>query len=280
VVAVLAALVVVLMLAPSASAGVPATAADLDCSDFATQAAAQSYFLSIGGPSSDPDGLDGDNDGIACESNPCPCSSSGTPTTPTVPPPPTSFAATVTRVIDGDTVVARLADGSEITVRLIGIDTPETLKPGVPVECGGEQATEEMRQLVEGQQVTLVSDPTQDAVDRFGRSLFYVDRSGGVDVGEAMLRTGWADVFVFENDFERLPRYRAARNKARDSEVGVWGRCDGDFHRTRAEELRERRLSAIRFTRRYYRRISNRQFATAWAMLARPLRRKLGPFEL
>jgi Excalibur calcium-binding domain len=87
VVAVLAALVVVLMLSPSASAGVPATAADLDCSDFATQGAAQNYFLSIGGPSSDPDGLDGDNDGIACESNPCPCSYSTTPTAPTPPAP-------------------------------------------------------------------------------------------------------------------------------------------------------------------------------------------------
>jgi hypothetical protein len=129
------------------------------------------------------------------------------------------------------------------------------------------------------QQVTLVSDPTQDAVDRFGHSLFYVDRSDGVDVGEAMLRAGWANVFVFEQDFQRLSRYRTARSEARDADAGAWGLCDGDFHRTRADELRERRLSAVRFMRRYYRRISNRQFASAWAMLARPLRRKLGPFS-
>jgi micrococcal nuclease len=87
----------------------------------------------------------------------------------------TSSPATVTRIVDGDTLVARLADGSEITVRLIGIDTPETVQPGTPVECGGEQATEAMRDLAEGQQVNLVSDPTQDAVDQFGRSLFYVE---------------------------------------------------------------------------------------------------------
>jgi len=55
--------------------------------------------------------------------------------------------------------------------------------------------------------VTLVSDSSQDAVDRFGRSLFYVDRSDGVDIGEAILRAGWANVFVFEQDFQRLPRY-------------------------------------------------------------------------
>lgn len=63
----LAALVVavVLAVAPSASA-VPASAADLDCSDFSSQASAQNYFISRGGPTSDPDGLDADGDGIAC----------------------------------------------------------------------------------------------------------------------------------------------------------------------------------------------------------------------
>jgi micrococcal nuclease len=192
----------------------------------------------------------------------------------------TSTPATVSRVVDGDTLVARIADGSDIPVRLIGIDTPETVKPGTPVECGGEQATEAMRELAEGQQVTLVSDPTQGAVDQFGRSLFYVDRTDGVDVGEEMLRAGWANVFVFEQDFQRLPQYRAARTEARDAEAGVWSAaCDGDFHRTRAEAERELRLSAAAFMRRYYRRISNRQFASAWRMVARPVRRKLGPFR-
>jgi micrococcal nuclease len=116
----------------------------------------------------------------------------------------TSTPATVSRVIDGDTLVARLADSSEITVRLIGIDTPETVKPGTPVDCGGQQASDAMKQLAEGQQINLVTDPTQVAVDRFGRSLFYVDRTDGVDVGEEMLRAGWADVFVFDQDFQRL----------------------------------------------------------------------------
>ena len=72
----------------------PASAAtariiDRDCSDFSTQAAAQSFFLSAGGPYSDPHSLDSDGDGIACESLPCPCSFSTTPTTPTVTPTPT-----------------------------------------------------------------------------------------------------------------------------------------------------------------------------------------------
>src|SRR4051794_27186431 len=51
------------------------SAGDVNCSDFANQAAAQSYFIQHGGPNSDPAGLDADNDGVACESLPCPCSS-------------------------------------------------------------------------------------------------------------------------------------------------------------------------------------------------------------
>ena len=86
-----------------------------------------------------------------------------------------------------------------------------------------------MQELAEGRDVILVSDPTQDQVDRYGRWLFYVDRSDGVDVGEEMLRGGWADVYVYGNDFERLPRYRRATRDARDFDDGVFATCDGDF---------------------------------------------------
>jgi micrococcal nuclease len=185
-------------------------------------------------------------------------------------------AAVVTHVIDGDTLDARLADGRNLTVRLIGIDSPETKKPGTPVECGGEQATAKMEQLAEGRDVSLVSDPTQDQVDRDGRSLFYVDRTDGVDVGEEMLRAGWAEVYIFNNDFQRLPQYREAQGEARDNDSGVWSRCGGDFHRSHKDELRAKRRSAERFMRSYYRHISHRRFRTAWRMLGTTLHRKNG----
>jgi hypothetical protein len=63
--------------APTWSPAATARTASVNCDDFSSQAAAQNYFLSHGGPSSDPEGLDADHDGKACESNPCPCSSSG-----------------------------------------------------------------------------------------------------------------------------------------------------------------------------------------------------------
>jgi endonuclease YncB( thermonuclease family) len=183
-------------------------------------------------------------------------------------------SATVTRVVDGDTLAARLADGREVTVRLIGIDAPAA------EECGYEQAREALRRLVEGQPVNLLSDPTQAAVDRFGRSLFYVDRgSDGLDTGEEMVRRGWAEVFVSGSDFQRLPRYEFAAVEASHGEAGVWARCKGDFHRSRADELRDRRLSAAHFMRRYYSSISRRRFLTAWRMLGTGLRRKFGPYR-
>jgi endonuclease YncB( thermonuclease family) len=246
---------VMLILAPSATAA-PATAADLDCADFATQADAQSYFLSRGGPSTDPDRLDGEGDGIACESNPCPCNHSSTPTTPTPSPPPsptpspparTSFYAVVTGVVDGDTIRVRRGIRRTYTVRLIGIDTPETKRPGTPVECGGPEASSSMFRLGftrprdtdgdglydrkggRGRRVKVSTDPTQDRRDSYGRLLAYVRTAKG-SLATAQLRAGAATVYVFENPFEQLGAFQAAEASARDAGRGAWATCAGDFH--------------------------------------------------
>jgi endonuclease YncB( thermonuclease family) len=235
-----------------------ATARDRDCGDFANQAAAQDYFISFGGPAVDPDRLDGDHDGIACESNPCPCNFTTTPSggaaptpaptaTPTATPTPTPApagdppAAThlrgqITRAIDGDTVEVRLATRRLVTVRLIGIDTPETKRPGVPVECGGRRASAYMQRIAfvhgRGRRVTLVGDPSQDRTDRYGRTLAYVDARGAGDLGRRMLRAGWATVYVFGTPFARLANYQDASVAAEGSSAGVWRRCGGNFHRS------------------------------------------------
>jgi endonuclease YncB( thermonuclease family) len=181
--------------------------------------------------------------------------------------------ATVSNIVDGDTVDAQLSDGRVLRVRLIGIDTPEV------GNCGADRATILLQQLVLGRAVTLVSDPTQGALDEFGRSLFYVDRHDGLDAGRRLLRAGWAEVLVVGNGFERLEPYRAAAKRGARSGRGVHARCGGDFSRSREAEVFERRLSAVAFMRRYYARVSSRRFAAAWDMLGRPLRRNLGPFR-
>jgi len=188
----------------------PASAAGKNCSDFANQAAAQAWLNASAG---DPDGLDGDNDGVGCESLPCPCAGTGPATTtpppvapatpPPAPAPPTSQVlnaqARATSVVDGDTLKVRFANGMRTTVRLIGIDTPETKKPGTPVQCGGRAATARMKKLAfrdgRGRSVTITTDPTQDLTDRYGRLLSYVS-AGGTDFGRSMVSSGWAKTYV------------------------------------------------------------------------------------
>jgi endonuclease YncB( thermonuclease family) len=224
----------------AASASAPAApAADLDCSDFASQAAAQQHLQAIPG---DPDRLDGNADGRACESLPCPCdgASAATPAPAPVPqaavPVAPKLRARVVRVIDGDTLKVRLATGATATVRLIGIDTPETRKPGTPVQCGGLDATARMKKLAlrdgAGRSVTLRTDPTQDVLDRYDRLLAYVS-AGGVDFGRTMVASGWAKVYVYEQDFLRVAGYRRAQASGKAAGRGVWRKCGGAFHRAR-----------------------------------------------
>ena len=226
----------------------PAAAADRDCADFPNQGAAQAWLQAYTG---DPDRLDGDSDGVACESLPCPCAGAAatptppvTPNVPTTPPPPPpppaasvlNVQARVTSVIDGDTLKVKFANGTKTTVRLIGIDTPETKKPGTRPQCGGRDATARMKKLAlrngKGRTVTITTDPTQDLIDRFGRLLSYVS-AGATDFGRTMVASGWATTYVYRGvAFQRVSAYRAAQRSAKSARNGVHRTCAGKFHRT------------------------------------------------
>lgn len=216
-----------------------ASAAGKNCSDFADQAAAQAWLNASAG---DPDGLDGDADGRACEALPCPCATAGSPATPSASSLPRSqtiakaikASARITSVVDGDTVKVRFANGAKATVRLIGIDTPETKKPGTPVQCGGRAATARMKKLAmrngRGRRVTITTDPTQDLRDRYGRLLAYIGASG-TDFGRTMVSSGWATTYVYKVRFQRVNDYRSAERSAGSARRGVHRRCAGNFHR-------------------------------------------------
>jgi micrococcal nuclease len=147
--------------------------------------------------------------------------------------------ARVTRVIDGDTIAVSIGPGAagaerggERSVRLLGIDTPETHRPGTPIECGGPQASASMERLAPpGTPVVLEPDPSQDRVDRYGRLLAYVRLPGGRLAEEGQLEAGWATVYVFAgHPVSRDPAFRRAQAVARMAERGVWGHCGGRFH--------------------------------------------------
>jgi micrococcal nuclease len=143
-----------------------------------------------------------------------------------------SSGARVQRVIDGDTIAVSVDGGRERSVRLLGIDTPETHRPGTPIECGGPEASANMRRLAPpGTAVTLETDPSQDRIDRYGRLLAYVRLPDGRLAEEAQLAAGWAVVYVFAgNPVARDAAFRRAQAAARADRRGVWGRCGGRFH--------------------------------------------------
>lgn len=139
--------------------------------------------------------------------------------------------ATVVRVIDGDTIRVR-SNGRELTVRAVAIDTPETSRPGRPLECGGPQATAHARRLLPaGTKVTLVDEPGGDRVDRYGRRLAWIHLRDGTTLQGRQLRAGWATIYRFGG---RSPsRERAlerAAAAARTHHRGVYRLCGGNFH--------------------------------------------------
>jgi micrococcal nuclease len=142
-----------------------------------------------------------------------------------------TFRATIAYAVDGDTLRIRQSSGELAYVRLVGIDTPEDVKPGYPSECGSRAAAAAMDRLApEGATVTLRYDSVADREDHYGRILAHAF-IGARQLEIAELRSGWAYVYRYDDQrFDRLPRFEAAERSARREGRGVWGSCEGDFH--------------------------------------------------
>jgi micrococcal nuclease len=139
--------------------------------------------------------------------------------------------ATVAYAVDGDTLRVKLSTGELTYVRLVGIDTPEDVRPGYPTECGAGEAAASMEGLApEGAAVTLRPDSAADSEDRYGRLLAHAFIAGR-QLEIAQLRRGLAYVYRYDDQrFDGLPRFQAAQLSARRAGRGTWGRCGGDFH--------------------------------------------------
>lgn len=131
--------------------------------------------------------------------------------------------ADVVRVVDGDTIVVRLRGRVE-KVRYIGMDTPESVKPGVPVQCYAERASAENARLVAGRRVRLVvgAEPR----DRYGRLLAYVYRvADGRFVNAALVTGGYARTLTIPPNDRFAPRFAALQREARHAGRGLWHAC-------------------------------------------------------
>jgi micrococcal nuclease len=132
----------------------------------------------------------------------------------------------VTSVVDGDTLKLDI-NGTTETIRLIGIDTPETVHPSQPVECMGIEASNEAKRLLTGQTVRFESDNTQDTRDRYGRLLGYVFLPNGDNYGEVMLRSGYANEYTYSSAYKYQSAFKSAEQTARNNKAGLWadGAC-------------------------------------------------------
>jgi micrococcal nuclease len=131
-------------------------------------------------------------------------------------------ASSVLRVVDGDTVHVSFG-GRDVTIRFIGVDTPETVAPGLPIECYGPEASRFTTRQLSGRRVRLEFDV--ERIDPYGRTLAYVWMPDGSMFNETLVRRGFAMVATYPPDTRYVPRFEAAERAAKAADRGLWGAC-------------------------------------------------------
>ena len=134
---------------------------------------------------------------------------------------PTAVTAYVVRAVDGDTIEARIGGRLE-DVRYIGVDTPETVKPGTPVQCFGRRASAFNHALVEGRRVRLVFGVERH--DVYGRALAYV-YLGHRFVNAILVRQGLARSLTIPPNNRFAPLFKRLELRAARAGRGLWGAC-------------------------------------------------------
>jgi micrococcal nuclease len=147
--------------------------------------------------------------------------------------------AHIVRVVDGDTVrvvIDEVLDGpgagestvgNEYPVRLIGIDTPESVRPGTPVECFGREASDAAKALLGGEDVRLVKDV--ENVDQYDRLLRYV-YIGDEMANARLVVNGYATAYTYPPNVRHADLFVQLEREARENESGLWApdTCDGE----------------------------------------------------
>ena len=129
--------------------------------------------------------------------------------------------AKVVRVTDGDTIRVDFIDGAtNLPVRYIGMDTPETVHPTLGVQPFGPEASQRNKELVGNKQVCLERDVSE--TDRYDRLLRYVWLPDGSMVNEVLVLEGLATVDTFPPDVKYVERFVAAQQSAREAHLGLW----------------------------------------------------------
>jgi micrococcal nuclease len=155
------------------------------------------------------------------------CAATATPRTVAVPGGGSGLPATVTHVVDGDTVDLRIGGTTE-RARLLGIDTPETVKPNTPVQCFGPEASARTKALLPpGTAVVVQRD--REARDRYGRLLVYLwRRQDRAFINASLVHDGFARTLSIEPNTSHRADLAAEMSAARAAGTGLWATCPPD----------------------------------------------------
>lgn len=143
----------------------------------------------------------------------------------------------VVKVVDGDTIDVNI-DGKTERLRLIGIDTPETVDPRKPVQCFGKEASNKAKELLEGKKVRLESDDSQDNRDKYDRLLRYVHLEDGTLYNKIIIAEGYAHEYTYNVPYKYQSEFKQAQKEAEEAEKGLWSpsTCNGDTEQSAQQE--------------------------------------------
>lgn len=127
----------------------------------------------------------------------------------------------VIRVVDGDTLHVNIA-GDDETVRLVGVNSPETVDPRKPVECFGKQASDEAKKILTGAKVHVEIDPSQGERDKYGRLLAYIFLQDGTNFNQLMIAEGYAYEYTYNVPYKYQSAFKLAQENAKKDEKGLW----------------------------------------------------------
>jgi micrococcal nuclease len=135
----------------------------------------------------------------------------------------------VSKITDGDTIHI-ITEGQDETVRLIGINTPETVDPRRTVECFGKEASTRMKEIAAGKIVRLEYDDSQALRDTYGRLLAYVYLEDGQMINRKMVAEGYAYEYTYLTPYKYQKEFRQLQSLAQSAKRGLWAQdtCDGN----------------------------------------------------
>ena len=165
--------------------------------------------------------------------------------------PPKSELYSVAKVLDGDTIDVNI-NGKTERLRLIGIDTPETLDPRKPVQCFGKEASDKAKEILNDKKVSLENDPVGGERDKYNRLLRYVFLEDSTNFNKLMISEGYAHEYTYQSQvYKYQSEFEQAEKEARDANRGLWSpnACNGDTSKPAAPSIQPTSNLPIKMSR-------------------------------